>query len=353
MWESLSEILGILALVVIIGLCVIAKLFWDRVGKWIQQSAVGDWYKKRPLKWQAALSIVSIFSLLFLFWCLCVYGVIILLGFAYASGIVYISVLVSFPLFGFLILGLCWSISERLQREGIDKQIIQIGFPLIAFCILILLLIAVGVAGIVMGTIFAGIVIGTTYFITMLLFIRAGKLRIELVELKDQLGKGAITQEEYEQKEKLLESEKPSEAILMLSKKLKLTVIFGVLITIVGILIYILGMFGAVVALSCLFLVGLLVLGYSLFATLHLGWEHPKLYVHVYTGFIAIPSALIFWGGLLLIGLLWFFEEHLWTYIWSIFAITPLIPLWYVWYKKCRKEKIPLWYPLRYKEHRK
>ncbi len=349
MWE----ILGILALVVIIALCLIAKMFWDRLGKWIQQSAVGDWYKKRPLKWQGTLSIVSIISLLFLFWYLWVYGVTVLLGFVYVSGIVSISVLVSFPLFGFLILGLCWSISERLQREGLDKQIIQIGFPLIAFCILILLLIAIGFAGIVIGTIFTGIVIGTTYSITMLLFISAGKLRIELVELKDQLGRGAITREEYEQKEKLLESEKPIEAMLILSKKLKLTVIFGVVITIVGILIYILGIFGAVVSLSCLFLVGLLVLGYSLFATLDLGLEYPQLYVRVYTAFIAIPSALIFWGGLLLIDLFLFLEEHLWAYVWSIFAIAPLIPLWYVWYRKCRKEEIPLWYPLRYKVHRK
>ena len=142
----MGEIVFPIILFIIVGIAYLAKLFWDRLGKWIQQSAVGDWYKIRPWKWQAALSIASIISLLFFFWCVCLYGVVILLRFVYASDIVYISVLVSFPFFGFLILGACWSISERLQREGIGKHTVQIGFPLIAFVILILLLIAVGVA---------------------------------------------------------------------------------------------------------------------------------------------------------------------------------------------------------------
>lgn len=213
LFELLGEFLWLIVLLIIVTIAYAAKLFWDRLGKWIQQTAVGNWYERRPWKWQAALSFVSIISLLFLFWCFCVYGVIILLGFVYASDIVYILVLVSFPFFGFLILGGCWSISEGLQREGIDKQTIQIGIPLIAFGILILLLIAVAVAGIVIGTIFTGIVIGTTYFITMLLFIRSGKLRMEaarktmeLAELKDQLGRGVITQGEYEELHSALSS---------------------------------------------------------------------------------------------------------------------------------------------------
>ena len=335
MWEFLSEILGILALFVIVGLCLIAKSFWDRLGKRIQQSAVGNWYKKRPWKWQATLSIVSIISLLFLFWCVCVYGVIILLGFVYASNIVYASVLVSFPFFGFLILGACWSISERLQREGIDKPTIQIGFPLIAFVILILLLIAVGVTGLVIGTILTGTVIGMTYFITMHLFIRAGKLRMELarksmelVELKDQLGRGAITQEEYEQKKNLLESEKPSRAMLMLSKELKLTAIFGVIVAITAVML-------------CLFPLGTLLVSFAILliasvplvpVTLYFGWKHPKLYVRLYTFLVAVPVVLIC-GCCTLVHIAYIFP-----------ALTPLLPLWYLWYRGYRKEKGLFWW---------
>ena len=332
--ELLGPIIGIIVISIIVGIAYVAKLFWDRLGERIQQSAVGNWYEERPWKWQVALSIISVISMLFLFWCLCMWGVIILAGFAYASTIVYASVLVSVPFFGFLILGAGWSFSEGLGRKGIDKYTIQIGFPLIAIVILILLLIAVVVKGPVIGTILTGTAIGTTYFITVLLFIRAGKLRIELtrksmelVELKDQLGRDAITQEEYEQKKKLLESEKPSGAMLMLSKRLKLTAIFGVII--------------AITAMLCLFPLETILSSFAILliasvplvpVTLYFGWKHPTLYIKLYTFFVAGPVVII--GGICTL-------IHI-AYI--IPALAPLIPLWYLWYKGHREGKALFWW---------
>lgn len=332
--ELLGPIIGFIIISIIFGIAYLAKLFWDRLGERAQQSAVGNWYEERPWKWQAALSIVSVISMLFLFWCLCMWGVIILPGFVYVSDIVYASVLVSVPFFGFLILGACWSFSEGLLRKGTDKHTIQIGFPLIACVILILLLIAVAVTGPVIGTILTGTVIGTTYFITILLFVRAGKLKIELarknmelVELKDQLGRYAITREEYEQKKKLLESEKPGGEMLMLSKRLKLTAIFGVIIAITAMLY----LFPLEIILSSFAI--LLIASVPLVpVTLYFGGKHPKLYIKLYTFFVALP--VVFIGGCCTL-------IHI-SYI--IPALAPLVPLWYLWYKGCRKGKALFWW---------
>ncbi len=327
---QLEELLGafgwiifLFILAVIVFIAYLSKMFWDRIGEGIQQSAVGNWYEERSLKWQASISIVSIVSLLFLFWCLAVYGVSILLGFINVSGIVYVSVLVSFPFFGYLVLGGCWSIAERLQREGLGKQTVQIGFPVIGFVILILLLMATYVAGMVKGTIFTGIAFGTMYFITLLLFLRAGgKLRMGLAELKDQLGKGGITQEEYKLKEKkLLESEKLSGGIL---KK----AIFGMIVFTIALSYY---LFPLVTLL-------MLVMAFLLFVgvTLYFGWKHPNLYVRLYAFFVAMPVAVIF-GVFALINL-----------VYVILAIIPFIPLWYLWHDGYVKEKDLFWWYRKY-----
>ena len=107
---------------------------------------------------------------------------------------------------------------------------------------------------------------------------------------------------------------------IILTEKLKLLIIILVVIAVIAIV----GYFFPMVYLFLLVGYGIFVLG-----TLVKSWEHPKWYVKLYTGFVAVWEFFFVWACA------W---GPLFGATFVLVLITgvtlPLIPLWFLWYKK-------------------
>ena len=113
--------------------------------------------------------------------------------------------------------------------------------------------------------------------------------------------------------------------ILMLSEELKLAIIFGVIISIISVMVYVFP--------ETIFL---LVLGYGFFVlvTLWVSWQTPKWYVKLYTVICFFWEVFYFFYmlGSPFFGITFIFFLE-------IGVTLPLIPLWYLWYKGAGKQK--------------
>lgn len=155
-----------------------------------------EWYERR----HPIVKGISIISLVFLFLVLCdgVMGSFPVLGKSFERT----SVL--FLIFGFITLFIIVSIHEILPKIVNVFLLCLLAIPFVVWGILLFVSIIVFWEGFLLLLIFVGIV-----FVTWKLKKRveavAWELEDQLKELKEQLGRGAITQEEYEQKRKKLE----------------------------------------------------------------------------------------------------------------------------------------------------
>jgi len=220
-------------------------------------------------------------------------------------------------LFIFLIIFGILSVFSESYEEGTE----MLAGALVYWPGLLLLLFSIGIG-------FGSLMLGDKMW-----ELKERKKNMELMTLKEKLGRGAITQGEYERREKkLLKSEKMIGKILMI-------VTFGVVIATVGEIIYLFPLECAM-----LFLVGI---GLFALGTLYFGWKHPEWYVKLYTVicffweiFYFLACTLGAWGAIFGIAFV----------LVLLAGVTlPLIPLWYLMhvhgfsYERYRKEekKIP------------
>lgn len=156
----------------------------------------GEWYERR----HPIAKGISIISLVFLFLVLCdgVMG-----GGLPVLGISFEMTSVLFLIFGFIILFIIASIHEILPKIVNAILLLLLVTPFVVFGILLFVSIIVFWQGFLLLLIFVGIVF-VTWKLKKRMEAVAWELEDQLKELKEQLGRSVITQEEYEQKKKKL-----------------------------------------------------------------------------------------------------------------------------------------------------